>query len=56
MQNLSCAILNGAPHCPFVRISIKDFSNTECGFYGFSLGFFLMHLLVGTGFQPVVGE
>ena len=27
-------------------------NQTNCEFYGFSLGFLLKHLLVGTGFQP----
>ena len=34
----------------------REYSFNEHGFYGFSLGFFLMHLLVGTGFQPAVGH
>ena len=41
-----------------VRIIVKDFCRPqiECGFNRYSLGFFLMYLLVGTGFQPDVGS
>ena len=46
-------VSEGIKHVKHLKLFLT-MNHTNCEFYGFSLGFFLKHLLVGTGFQPAV--